>query len=87
MAAITPTDVRLRRDALMAAAERLSVIVSNGDPGTDDVACYRIKDPDPAPVGLGPNAVADEPGNALGGQAGEGSWKSFSYSDAGTAYL
>ena len=85
MAAITFTQIMNRRDALMRADQRVSVIVLRPD-ATDDttVGCYLVKDPDP---GDDPVTTTILPGNAKGGTLGAiNPWKSFTYANLGTAY-
>ena len=86
MASITATDIQRRRDALMAAASRCSVLINKPDATSDATAgVFLVKDPDP---GDAPNTTATAPGNAKGGNADASgqSWKSYSYSDLGVAY-
>ena len=84
MAAITAADIWTKKEALMKSGLRLSVIVAIPTATSDATAgVFLVKDPD---GGTAPNAVADEQGNAKGGNVGGYSWKAYSFADVATAY-
>jgi hypothetical protein len=85
-AAVTFTQLQARRDVLMAAASRVTVILNKPDAVTDTtVDTYLVKDPDP---GDAPVTTTIVQGNAKGGDVGGArySWKGYTYSNLGTAY-
>jgi hypothetical protein len=84
MATIAEVDILEKRNAIMRASSRVSVIVAIPTATSDATAgVLLIKDPDP---GDDPVTTADAAGNAKGGHSGGFSWKAFSVANAGTAY-
>lgn len=86
MAAVTFTQLQARRDALMQADSHVAVIIANPAAITDTTLdTYLVKDPDPGDAPVTTTIVA---GNAKGGNVGGAgfSWKSYTYSNLGTAY-
>lgn len=84
MAAITAAQIWTKRDAIMTASTRASVIVLKPDATSDATAAvFLIKDCDPGDTAV---TTSNAQGNAKGGTTGGYSWKEFSYADAATAY-
>ena len=84
MAAITATQIITKRDAVMAAATRATVIILKPDATSDATAAvFLVKDCDPGDAAV---TTANAQGNAKGGTSGGYAWKEFSYADIATAY-
>jgi hypothetical protein len=84
MAAITATDIQTKRDAIMRANLRVTVLVAKPEAIDDATAgVFLVKDPDPGDAAV---TTATVQGNAKGGNAGGYSWKAYSYADLATAY-
>jgi hypothetical protein len=87
MAAITPTQIQTKRDAVMGVAGLRAVVIINKPDATSDATAgvFLVKDPDP---GDAPNTTTTAHGNAKGGDSGGSSttWKAYSYADIATAY-
>ncbi len=84
MATIALSDLETLRRKVMTGHAGVSVIIALPTATSDATAgVYWVKDPKPGDTA---NSTANQPGNAKGGNAGELSWKSFSYANLAAAY-
>lgn len=85
MAAITAAQIQTKRDAVMAASTRATVIIAKPDATSDATAgVFLVKDPDAGDTAV---TTGNAQGNAKGGDSALGGpWKAFTYANLATAY-